>query len=237
MRSLTCVILEDQLPAQRILENYIGGADGLELVGGFRSAAEAGVGMQSMHADLLFLDLHLPKMDGFSFLRTLSQPPLVIVTTADTEQALDGYVHNVVDYLLKPFSFERFQQAIEKARQRQRTATLGVGPSNRRGDSEDIFVKANGEIRRIPKDLITYIRADSDYIAVYTTTDRLYFARSLQSLQNELGDDRFVRVHRSYIVNVRHISRIVGTDIHIGGSTVPIGRSYRERFLQQICVR
>ncbi|MDJ0979173.1 MAG: LytTR family DNA-binding domain-containing protein [Erythrobacter sp.] len=234
MNPLRCAILEDQRPAQRVLTTYVADADGMELVGVFKAASEAARGFAGSRVDLLFLDLHLPKMDGFSFLRTLPQPPLVIVTTADAEQALEGYSHNVVDYLLKPFSFERFLQAVEKARQR-RYFEPSAGRSHREdARGRDLFIRANGEIRRIPVDLIEFIRAESDYVELFTTTDKFFFARTLQSLHDELGSDGFARVHRSYIVNMRHISRIVGTEIHIGGTTVPIGRSYRERFLKQI---
>lgn len=227
-------ILEDQHPAQKILATYIGDADDLKLIGVYGSASEAAKALPSANADLLFLDLHLPKMDGFSFLRTLAQPPLIIVTTADADQAIEGYAHNVVDYLLKPFSFERFLQAVEKARQRlsspaHHTARLDPSPSN-----DDLFVKNKGEIRRVPVDSIEFVRAESDYVELFTKTEKLYFARTLQSLQQELPANRFVRVHRSYIVNLRHITRIVGTEIYIGGTTIPIGRSYREPFLKKI---
>ncbi|MEM9618400.1 MAG: LytTR family DNA-binding domain-containing protein [Pseudomonadota bacterium] len=234
MKQLKCAILEDQRPAQDILKTYIGDAEGLALVGVYGSAAEAAGDLAVARADILFLDLHLPKMDGFSFLKTLPQPPLIVVTTADADQAIEGYAHNVVDYLLKPFSFERFLQAVTKARQRHSAPARGEAAFSAKPSGHDLFVKANGEIRRVSIDLVQFIRAESDYVELFTTTEKLYFARTLQSLMDELSGYSFVRVHRSYIVNLRHISRIVGTEIYISGTTIPIGRSYREQFLKRI---
>ncbi len=231
---LKASILEDQRPAQRVLTTYVGDADDLELIGVYGSASEAAKAMPAAGVDLLFLDLHLPKMDGFSFLKTLAQPPLIIVTTADADQAIEGYAHNVVDYLLKPFSFERFLQAVEKARQRQNSPGGEAARPDQNTRDGDLFVKNKGEIRRVQVDSIEFIRANSDYVELFTKTEKFFFARTLQSLQRELPARRFVRVHRSYIVNLRHIACIVGTEIHIGGTTIPIGRSYRESFLRKI---
>ncbi len=231
MKTLRSAILEDQHHAQKILQTYIRDADYLELVGTYSSASEAAAALPSAGIDLLFLDLHLPKMDGFAFLATLHQPPLVIVTTADERQALDGYTHNVVDYLLKPFSFERFLQAVTKARG-QLHAASAISVSN--DQHQDLFIKSSGEIRRVPVEQIQYIRSDGDYVVVVTGDRKYYFARSLQSLLAELPQHLFARVHRSYIVNLRSISRIVGPDIYIGDTTVPIGRSYRDQFLSRI---
>lgn len=237
MKPLRCAILEDQRHAQQVLETYIADVDHLELKGVFMSAAQASVGLASDQVDLLFLDLHLPKLDGFAFLETLSNLPMIVVTTADPGQALEGYSHNVLDYLLKPFSFERFVQAVEKARQRCFSRS-GEDPDRafRGKGGRDLFIRANGEIRRIPIDMIEFARADSDYVELFTTTDKFFFAHGLQALHDELADPRFVRVHRSYIVNIRHISRIIGAEIHIGGTTVPIGRSYRAQFLKHLAV-
>ncbi len=231
MKTVRSAILEDQRHAQKILQTYINDADYLELGGTYGSASEAAIALPSAGIDLLFLDLHLPKMDGFAFLATLHQPPLVIVTTADEQQALDGYTHNVVDYLLKPFSFERFLQAVEKARAQLSTAREA---SVTAGGHQDLFVKSAGEIRRVPVEQIQYIRSDGDYVVLVTGDRKYYFARTLQSLLAELPQHLFARVHRSYIVNLRCISRIVGPDIYVGDTTVPIGRSYREQFLSRI---
>ncbi|MEM1133575.1 MAG: LytTR family DNA-binding domain-containing protein [Pseudomonadota bacterium] len=237
MKRLSCAILEDQRPAQKILIKYIEDADTLDLKGVFGSAAEAAHALPAAAVDLLFLDLHLPKMDGFPFLKTLTRPPLVIVTTADADQAIEGYAHNVVDYLLKPFSFDRFLQAIEKARQQSVMPSDGAIESRDTVQSHDLFVKSHGEIRRIPVENIQFIRAESDYVELYTEDERFFFASTLQSLLKELPTHLFARVHKSYIINIRQISRIVGTEVHIGGTTVPIGRSYKEGFLQRISIR
>ncbi len=236
MKRLRCAILEDQRPAQKILIKYIADADSLDLEGVYGSAPEAASALPAAGVDVLFLDLHLPKMDGFPFLKTLSQPPLIIVTTADADQALEGYAHNVVDYLLKPFSFDRFLQAVEKARQRRNETTSVVKRSEQKSSTDDLFIKSNGEIRRVVVDQIQFIRSESDYVELFTTKERFYFARALRSLLTELPGSHFVRVHKSYVVNIRYITRIVGTEIHIGGTTVPIGRSYREPFLQKISI-
>ena len=236
MKRLTCAILEDQLYAQKVLMKYVNDAEGLNLKGVYGSASEAASALPAAGVDVLFLDLHLPKMNGFPFLKTLARPPLIIVTTADADQAIEGYSHNVVDYLLKPFSFDRFLQAIEKARQRQVIEPAVPGRSDMGMSNRDLFIKSNGEIRRISVELIQFIKAESDYVELFTTKERFYFASTLQSLLKDLPESLFVRVHKSYIVNIRQISRIIGAEIHICGATVPIGRSYRERFLQKISI-
>ncbi|MEM6539040.1 MAG: LytTR family DNA-binding domain-containing protein, partial [Pseudomonadota bacterium] len=194
---LKCAVLEDQRPAQEVLTTYIRESDGLQLLAVYGSAPEAAISLPTAAPDILFLDLHLPKMDGFAFLQTLAQPPLIIVTTADAEQAIEGYAHNVVDYLLKPFSFERFSQAVAKARQRLSAASNPQGAALTPAQNRDLFVKSKGEIIRVLIESIEFIKAESDYVEVFTKTEKFLFSRTLQSLQSELPADRFVRVHRS----------------------------------------
>jgi DNA-binding LytR/AlgR family response regulator len=229
---ISCIVVEDQAPAQRVLHSYIADTPHLSLVGTCLSAVEASKVLAERAPALMFLDLHLPRVEGFAFLRSIPKPPLVIVTTADPDHALEGFDLNVVDYLLKPFSFERFLQAVTKVQSALASGEQDSAPA--RATPRAIFVKANGELRRVTCDEIIFISAEGDYVELFTRTGKLFIQQTLKSLEEALPKGAFQRVHKSYIVRVNAIERIAGSDIHIGGTTIPIGRSYRESFLRQI---
>ena len=237
MKTFRCVILEDQRPAQKVLERYIGDTDSLELVGVYSLPSEAFAGLEKTPADILFLDLNLPKLDGFSFLRTLVHPPAVIVTTADPEQAIEGYNHDVVDYLLKPFSFERFLHAIEKARLRTAESKSPSVETHSNAEAKELFLRRDGAFQRVIIDDILFVESDGDFISLHTESGRLYVAGTLQGMLDRLPPTRFIRIHKSFVVNISRITHASGSELSVEGVTMPVGRSYKENLLQRLTQR
>lgn len=233
-----CIIIEDQLPAQRILQRYISEVAGLRLAGAFTDPLAALEFMREHHVDLIFLDIHLPKLSGMDLLKVLPYKPKVILTTAFSEYALEGYEYDVVDYLLKPFSFERFLKAVSKViYQPEAPASLSevhekieVAPHQ----GHYAFVKSEKTIIKIDFDDIVFIKADDVYTWVYTTAKHLFLSYSLKYWLDLLPTGDFCRIHKSYIVNLQHIEKIEGNQVFTAQGVLPVGRSYREDFMARI---
>lgn len=215
---MTCLIIDDEPIARDILRTYISDTPQLTLAGECESAMDALVFLKEHTTDLIFLDINMPKLSGISFLKSLSAPPKVILTTAYSEYALEGYELDVVDYLLKPFSFERFLKAVNK---------LPVQPAH---DTAHIVIKADGKTYRINEKDIIFAESQGDYITLHTTDERHTFNQTLKSFANQLSDAKFQRVHKSYIVSMRHIDYVEGNMIHIEGHDIPIGKAYKDEF-------
>lgn len=232
--NLKCLIIEDELPAQRVLKNYIADVPYLELGGTFKSAMEALETIQSQDIDLLFLDINLPKISGLNFLRSLKNPPKVIITTAYPDYAHEGFELDVVDYLLKPFSFERFIQALSKLKTETGGEDFGLAMSKQDYQHRYAFVKADKTLHRVDFDDIKYIESDKDYVKIVKKGENLMLLQTLKHWQNMLPDNKFSRVHKSYIVNIARIDKIVGNQIKIGEAVIPIGRYYKQDFMDKI---
>ncbi len=228
---MDCIIIEDQAPARRILEKYIRDIGTLRLKATFSDAISALEFLQNEQVDLIFLDIHLPKISGLDFLKSLSHPPHIILTTAFQDYALEGYDLDVVDYLLKPFSFQRFVKAVNKAKavHHQNDTQVPIADSS---GTADLFVKSGYEYIKIRVRDILFIKADSDYTEIYLTEKKHLTSESLQHWENFLNENQFTRVHKSYIVNVDKIRKIVGNQIYlVDQHTIPIGRVYKEPFM------
>ncbi len=228
---MECIIIEDQAPARRILEKYIRDIGTLQLKATFSDAISALEYLRQEKVDLIFLDIHLPKVSGLDFLKSLSQPPKIIFTTAFQDYAIQGYELDVVDYLLKPFSFQRFLKAVTKAKAALQNESSS-GPAQNQFTSTDLFIKSGYEYIKIHIPDIHFIKADSDYTEIYLADKKYLTSESLQHWENNLNPNHFTRVHKSYIVNVEKIRKIVGNQIYLGDhQTIPIGRVYKEPFM------
>ena len=229
---MTCIIIEDQAPAQRLLKNYIDQVDFLELKGTFSNGIDALQYLNNHDVDLMFLDIHLPKISGIDFLKTLSNPPKVILTTAFSEYAIESYELNVIDYLLKPFSFQRFLKAILKL-QHQNIAERGTEKSVEDTPSF-IFVKSGYEHLKLNIKDIEYIKSESDYTEVCTEQHKYLTSHALKYWIEYLDESKFCQVHKSYIVQINKISKVSGNQIYLNSSTViPIGRAYKDKFVDR----
>jgi len=230
---MKCIIIEDQPPAQRILKKYIEDLGTLQLMATFSDAIQAMDYLSTASVDLIFLDIHLPKMSGFDLLKTVPNLPSVILTTAFPDYALESYEFRVVDYLLKPFSFQRFVKAVSRV---PSPNTSEVRPeSSKTSDSHtEIFIKSGYEYIRIGTEEIVYIKSDTDYTEVYLAGKKYLSSEPLKHWLETLHGDRFVQVHRSYIVNVAKIVKVVGNQLYMDNeSVVPIGRAFKEEFAER----
>ncbi|CAL2101848.1 Transcriptional regulator [Tenacibaculum sp. 190130A14a] len=225
---ISCVIIEDQAPAQRILQKYIGEIDFLELKGTFSDALQALQFLKTTPIDLLFLDIHLPKVSGIDFIEILDQKPHIILTTAFSEYALKGYELDVVDYLLKPFSFERFLKSVNKVNTTiQKSVVLS---EDSKIDKTYIFIKSGHELIKLHYKNITHIEASSDYSEAYMLNKKTLTSLSLKNWLIKLPSN-FVQVHKSFIINIDFIEKVSGNMIHLtNGKQLPIGRAYKDNF-------
>lgn len=232
---MKCIIIEDQPPAQRILKKFIDEVNTLELIGVFSDALHAMDFMKSEQVQLLFLDIHLPKISGIDFLKTVPNPPHVILTTAFSEYALESYEFNVVDYLLKPFSFQRFLKAIAKVPLIESTQSSQQFNPIQEEKRKYIYIKSGHEHIKIDLDTIENIDSDSDYTEVITPDKKYLSHEPLRHWLESLPEHKFKRVHKSHIINVDKIEKLIGNQIYLsGGGKIPIGRAYKEAFLKEI---
>ncbi len=227
----TCIIIEDQPPAQRILKKYIEDMGSLELKGTFSEALSAIPLLQQSTIDIIFLDIHLPKISGMDFLKTLKQTPQIILTTAFSEYALESYEYNVVDYLLKPFSFQRFIQAVTKANTTKNDIVKAM-PLHEKQDS--FFIKFGHDLINVNSNAILYIKSEDKYTEVVTTGKTHLSSDTLKQWEDRLDKKHFCKVHKSYIVNVSKILKISGNQVYIDDYCIPIGRVYKDAFSKRI---
>lgn len=227
---MKCIIIEDQLPAQRILKKYIEDTGSLALIGTFTDALEAMEMMKLTKVDVIFLDIHLPKISGIDFLKTLSNPPQVILTTAFSDYALESYEFDVVDYLLKPFSFQRFIKAISKVETKQQNLI----PSVENTEMNEVYMKVGYDLVRILIDDIAYIVSDADYTELHLQNKKHVSSERLRYWEELLPSKKFMRVHKSYIINTTKIERVSGNQIYlINQKTIPLGRAYKSNFIKK----
>jgi len=229
---IRCLVIEDEPLAQNILKKYIGDLPSLELVAVCNDALEAQGIVASKNIQLLFLDINLPKLSGLNFLKTLPQPPLVIFTTAYPEFAVDGFDLNAIDYLLKPFSFERFLKAVNKVHGK------GMHPPNpsteEKNTNEFIFLKADKKVYKIDLDDIIYAEATGDYVKVNTRDEQFVVNITLKKLLELLPPAEFLRVHKSYLISTGKIKFFEGNYIKVGHTNIPIGAAYREEIFTRL---
>lgn len=238
MNKINCLIIDDEEPARRLIENYIKRLPHLEIVEKCASPLKAMEVMQNNKVDLLFLDIQMPDLTGVEFLKTLSHRPLVIFTTAYKDYALEGYELDVVDYLLKPFRFERFVQAVNKASNLLRQSDSSIPEKHpatgeeKKEDKNYVLVKSDFKVFRIFYSDILFIESMKEYVAYHTPKGRTLSLGSLKSLEDELPSDLFMRIHKSYIVNKTKVSALEGNMVHVDEKKLPIGSSYRKEVME-----
>ncbi len=216
---IRCLIVEDEPVARDILRQYIIDTPNLNLEGECDNALTALDFLNSQKVDLIFLDINMPKLSGIDFIKSLRNPPEIILTTAYSEYALESYELDVLDYLLKPFSFERFLKAVSKFPISGNTSII-----------DDLTVKANGKTYRISISDILYAESLGDYITLVTINNKLTFNQSLKSFLKQLPENEFIRVHKSFIVSLRNIDYVEGNLISISEKMIPIGKAYKKDF-------
>jgi DNA-binding LytR/AlgR family response regulator len=238
-RKIKAIIVDDEPLAQRVIEKFSQDIPSLEIVSKCSNAIEAQEVINDEEVDLMFLDINMPKMTGISFLKTLKNPPLVIITTAYSEYALEGYELEVVDYLKKPFPFERFFKAIQKVQERMKqkeekhvTEAETIVNSAKGGSDYErfIFVKSNKKNYKVNFSDICYVEALGDYIKVHSIDKTLITYLSMKKMEVLLPPEAFVRIHKSFIVNIHRIKSIEGNMVEVKNERITIGNNYKQQF-------
>ncbi|MCC8426477.1 LytTR family DNA-binding domain-containing protein [Mucilaginibacter sp. UR6-11] len=236
MNQLRCLIIDDKPLAIDILADHAGKIPFLQLVGTTTNPIEGLQMVREQNIDLVFLDIQMPELTGLQFIKIAGKQCKIILTTAYAEYALDGYEHDVVDYLLKPIPFERFYRAAEKALHvivpGSRAATPVVPQAE--PSPEFLFIKTEHRIQKVDLKDIRFIEGLQNYIAITTSNGKILSLQTLKKLEEQLPDKEFVRVHKSFIVALRHISSIERGRINIGDQMLPVGDRYRDRFYRMV---
>ncbi len=226
MSEIQCIIIEDEPLAVKVLADYISQIPFLRLQGSFKDAILATEFLRNNTTDLIFLDIHLPKLKGMAFLKTLINPPAVIVTTAYHQYAVEGFDLSVTDYLLKPFEFERFLVAVNKVKSGQKAANKSTEAAD---DKDHIFLNVQKKKVKILFSEIIYIESQREYIRIVTTKKEYLSKLSTHEIESMLPANQFKRIHRSFIVSVSKIDSYTADMIDVCGTSLPVGRGYRDQ--------
>lgn len=224
---LNCLIVDDEPLSQDILIDYVNACPELVLKGVCKDAIQAGEMLQTENIDLLFLDINMPKLNGISFVKTLKNPPLFIFITAYSEYAIEGFDVEAVDYLLKPVSFERFRVAVNRVMER----FLAKNSSNQGGH---IMVRADKKSYKVDFDDILYLEANGDYVKFVTTERSLLVHGKLKEILKQLPENRFERVHKSYVISLLKVDYLEGNQVKVGDHKIPVSLSYKEYLLKKL---
>jgi DNA-binding LytR/AlgR family response regulator len=225
MSEIRCIIIEDEPLAVKVLSDYIMQVPFLKLDASFKDAILATDYLRQNDTDLIFLDIHLPKLKGMSFLKTLTSPPAVIITTAYHQYAIEGFDLNVTDYLLKPFDFERFLKAVTKVRKSESDIRQ---PDEEQDKKDYIFLNIQKRRVKILFSEILYIESQQEYIKIISTRKEYVVKMSTHEIESLLPKDHFIRIHRSFIVSLSKIESYSSEIVEVNGVSIPIGRGYKD---------
>ena len=230
MKKLSCIIVDDEPVARKILHEFVEKVPFMDLQGKFESAMKAEAFLKNNTADIIFLDIEMPKVSGLQLLQKMDIESIVILTTAFPQYALEGYELDIIDYLLKPFAFNRFLKAVQKAKdyyQMKNIATGTLQPSY-------IFIKSEKRIEKIELNDILYAESVGNYVSIHTENKRIMAYLTMKSLESQLPLNDFIKIHQSYLVNCSKIDAIEGNEIKIGSRSLPMSRNYREMVMKII---
>jgi DNA-binding LytR/AlgR family response regulator len=227
---LKTLIIDDEPLAQNVIQKYAEDIKSIEIKGFCNDALEAMYILEKQTIDLIFLDINMPKLSGIDFLKTLKNPPMVILTTAYTDYALEGYELNILDYLVKPFSFVRFLKAVQKAEQHIQLLQKPKVEEK----PESVFIKSNKKNYQVKLSEIIYIEGLGDYIKIYTEKTHLITNLSMKKMEELLPANEFYRIHKSHIVNLMKIISIEGNMVELPSIKLTIGSNYRADFFTRI---
>ena len=229
MSKIKCLLVDDEIPALKILEKYASMIDQLEVVASCHNALKAFDILKDKKVDLLFIDINMPVITGIDFIKALKYPPSIIFTTAYREYAIDSYEMDVLDYLLKPFGFDRFLKGVDKYRSRHETTAENHSPIE-----EHVFFKVNRTNHKLILNEILYLESLKDYTQIHTKSRRLTVRGNLSTSMQNLPKNKFIRIHRSFAVAISNIESYNQIEILVNNIKLPLGMAYREAFLQLI---
>jgi DNA-binding LytR/AlgR family response regulator len=230
---LNCLIIDDEPLARKGLKEYIADVDFLHLAGEFDNPLKASQALAQQQIHLIFLDIHMPKISGIDFLKTLQHPPLVILTTAYPQYALEGFDLSVLDYLLKPISFERFFKAVLKAQEAYNSRQPAAAAQSSQKD-DYIFIKADNKLVKLAYNEIVFVEALQNYVAIHTNEKKYISYLTFKSIEENLPSSLFIKVHKSYLVAIDAITGIEGNEILAGTHHIPISRNLKEEVMEKL---
>lgn len=234
MNRFNCLIVDDEPIAREIIQLYCSHFPELTVIASCENAIEAKAEFQKNQIDILFLDINMPVLSGISFLKTLKYKPQVIFTTAYKEYALDAFDLSAVDYLLKPFSLERFIVAVDKALERLQPILPPISGTADTKTEDYLFIKTDGKIYKIQHADLLYAEASGNYTKIVTTQNTILPGMTFSGFEELLPKSIFLRIHRSFIINKSKITHIEGNRVFIGSTEIPIGSNYRDGFLKSL---
>lgn len=224
---MRCLLVDDEPPALKILESYVGSMDSLEIAGICHNAFEAMNILQHKQIDVMFLDINMPRLLGTEFFRSLRNPPKVIFTTAHRDYALEGYELDAVDFLLKPISLERFFKAVSKLTRNEDLQKHSEKEVFAPNANSFLYFRSERKMNKVMLNEIIYVESLKDYVRIFRSTGKpLLVKQSMSSLEEMLPDNQFVRIHRCYIIAIDKVTAFTNQDVEIGGIEIPIGRLY-----------
>lgn len=229
MSEIRCIIVDDEPLSLETLEAYIEDTPNLQLVAQCQDAFQALDILKKERIDLIFLDINMPKLSGISMLKSMENPPLIVFTTAYSKYAVEGFELDAIDYLLKPFSFERFIKAVNKASDR-----LIKNENTDNSNGNYIMLKSDKKMYKIDLEDILYIQAYGDYVKVVSTHKSILTHSTMKNMEESLKNEDFIRIHKSYIIALKHIIMIEGNQVKINDEFLPIGISYKENLFSKL---
>jgi DNA-binding LytR/AlgR family response regulator len=232
MKPIRCLLVDDEPPSLEILRTYISSTPGLHIEGECHHAVAAFEFLQTHTVDLILLDMNMPRMTGMDFLKALKNPPRVIITTAHRDFAVDSYELGAVDYLLKPFSLDRFWKAIQRLH--PNPIELPATSAEKLPDERSIYVRADRKMVKIPVMEITYVESLKDYVKIVLKDRQVITKQTITAIEDMLPDKYFIRVHRSFIVSVLRIDSYNTSSIFIGKNEIPVGPLYRQQVISRM---
>lgn len=229
-RKYNVLIVDDEFLARKLLTEYVSKIDYLQLVDTCPDATKAMEVIHNENIDILLLDIHMPDISGMEMLKLINNKPSVILTTAYSEYAVDAFSLGVVDYLLKPFDYARFLQAINKAVSQKNNVQEYVPET----PNDYMMIKADYKLYKVNYDDLLFIEGQHEYVTFHTKTKRITALYSLKNLEDTLPKDRFVRTHKSFIVSIKNIEDIDKVNVTVAGNKIPIGASYRDALIERL---
>jgi len=230
--NLNCIIIDDEPVARKVLEEFIRDIDYLTLTGKAENPVKALHLLNDNKVDLIFLDINMPRLNGIDFLKNTKNLPPVILTTAYSEYAVEGFALDVLDYLVKPISFERFLKATQKAKSYFDLTSQSAKPVKE--NPGYFFIKSNQTIEKVFYHDLLYVESMLNYVVLHTVSKKLIAYMTIKSMTEQLPADTFIKIHKSYIVNIDKIKGIEGNAVHIGNAKLTISQNLREKVLQTI---
>lgn len=227
---MNCIAVDDEPLALDIIEAYVNKHPDLSLVARCNNAAEASEVLKTHKVDLMFLDINMPEISGLSFVKSLEKKPLFIFTTAYPDHAVEGFELDAIDYLLKPIAYDRFEKGVEKAKEYYKIKqNADVAETDL--ESEYIFVKANQKLIKLAYSDIYYVEAFADYVKIFLADKKIVTLQTMKNMEKKLPEDMFTRVHRSFIVNRKHVQSFSTSMCEVNDVKIPIGKNYKDAFV------